>query len=75
MYHSNLIFHRSADSVFMMKEKKIKIVFVREHIKPGGKALRLPVRSLVNGLNYHMAMAMVKDGSFIRCCNNGLLMV
>ena len=65
------MFHGSADPVIITNKKKIKTVFVRERIKPGGEALRLPVRSLVTGVNYHVAT--VEDGSFFRCHNNCLL--
>ena len=43
----NLMFHGSADAVFMTNNQKIKIVFNRKGIKPGGKAMWLPVRSLI----------------------------
>ena len=33
----NLMYHGSADPVFVTNKKKIKIVFVRESIKPGGR--------------------------------------
>ena len=68
-----IIFFTDPPTHFCHEQRKIMIVFVRERIKAGGEVLRLPVRSLVSGVNYHVAT--VKDDSFFRCrtCNNGLL--
>ena len=63
-YQINIMFHGSANSVFVTNKKKIKIVFVSEHIQPGGEAMWLRLCSLVSRVNYHVTT--VEDGSFFR---------
>ena len=36
-YQINPVFHGSADPVYVTNKKKIKFVYVREHIKPGAR--------------------------------------
>ena len=63
-YQINLMFHGSADSVFVTNQKITKNVFVSEGMKPGGRRLcgYQYVVSLAESIIYHEAT--IEDGSF-----------